>query len=90
VNNSIASILFGHLPESSRRRCLFQASPTAAMVMTYETKISHFFKQLTLSVAAHFVNSLPLVTAHMPKTAAAFASDGDVRSGSPRTIGNGY
>jgi len=27
--------------------------------MGWDTKISRFFKQLTLSVAVHFVNSLP-------------------------------
>ncbi len=61
----------------------------AAAVMTQETKLSHLFKRLTLNVAAHFVNSLPLAIARMPKSVAAFAADGDVWSASPRPIGNG-
>jgi hypothetical protein len=37
------------------------------MGMPLETKMSHLFKRLTLSVAAHFVNSLPLASARMQK-----------------------
>jgi len=45
---------------------VWQVLPTAAAVIAQETKMSHLFKRLTLCVAAHFVNSLPLAAAHLP------------------------
>jgi hypothetical protein len=55
------------LPEPSIRRRPSPESPIAVAATAQDTKMSHLFKQLTLNVAAHFVNSLPPVMARLEK-----------------------